>query len=836
MTESDSGSPRRPVILIAFGTAVILATVVFHSRARDDTPSPESRRRSKAPSAVAPDGALPTAPTEPVTIRGRVIDGRTEKPVPGARLLFHHPRPPRPGESVRHSLMAWYRTADGRGMHTIATSVRYDDPTEVAYDRPQAGVPALIEFDSDASGAFEFAIPIKRGILECRHPEYMTAFRPLYVDWKEGDLTVRLFKGTILRGRVVDNDLDGVRHKLQVAFLGYAPQHAMTGGIWEIETNHVGVFEVEVAAPAVMPRIQTPGWRILKPERPVEIPMSEPLVIVARRVPVLRVFDAATREPIERFTWLMTQGNYPGGYSSGEVNAPGGIMPLMAETIPDESYRGPYKIRVWAEGTAVFEIEVPDLLTSEDVLAALVRGEPPVVAGVVRRGGTPVEGAEVSIRTGNFGNFEWKPDKLIKLGSVVTGSDGAFKLGAPAGSHVLNVRDGSLDHAIVVQSPSQFLVIDLGVLAEIQVRVRDAVGKSLSEVLILVQAADSGRRWYTNSDGEGVARFVGVTPGEVWVVPGKLFYPGVNESTRPEGKWKKVFAAPGQTTYADVTVEEPGPPKPLPAHLTIQGVPSLDGWKVIDQSVLREEALLTVGLDGRFNVPVRAAGISIVAPWGDRWYLAPPTDAGDAWNAELSPEGPGFEGVLKDRATGKPLAGFSLWAARSSPTSGVWGLMTRSDGEGRFRLRGLNQVPHRISITGDQFYGITFEPAALPSEDPTRLDLAIPMSRDGTAYEGIPNRVVTGHLLNSSTQLPRANSHVTLFAVLETPQGCFVAGLKSVWSMTDAKGAFSSSAPSSSRYRAHVVTDFGRPESRFHQKEWTSPPGEGAFIVELRVP
>jgi len=832
---TDSGSRRLPLLFLAVGAAGIVAIIVMRSRAREIAQTHDTRIRAKTPSAASPNSAHSAGPAVASVIRGKVLDGKSEKPVPGASLLFHRPRPARPGESVRHNLAAWVRTPDGRGLQSIGTCFRHDDASEVAYDRPQAGIPALIEVESDASGAFELALPIQRGILECRHPDYMTAFRPLYLDWKEGEFTVRLFKGAKLRGRVVGVDGEAVTRKLQVAFLGYAPQHAMTAGIWETETNFVGEFEVEVAAQAVMPKIQTPGWRIRTPERPVDV-SDEPLVIVARRVPVLRVFDALTREPIEKFTWLMTEGNYPGGYNSGEVYAPGGVMPLLAETIPDESYRTFFKIRVWAEGTAVFEKEVPDLLASEDVLAALVRGELPVVAGVVRRKGAPIEGAEVSIRTGNFGNWEWSPSKLRKLGSGVTGSDGAFKLGAPAGQHVLIVRVGSLEHGILIESPSPLLVIDLDQLAEIHVRVRDAAGKSLAGVLILVKAAESGRRWYADSDPEGLARFENIAPGDIWIVPGKLSYPGVNEYTTPEGQWKKFHAAPGQITFADVIIEEPGPPKPVPARLTIQGVSNLDGWKVIDASVFREEALLKVGPDGRFEVPNRAAGISIVAPWGDRWSLVPPADSGNLWNAELSPEGPGYEGVLKDRATGKPLAGFTLRADRSDPTSGVWGLTTKSDSEGRFRLRGLNPIRHRISITSDKFYGISFEPAALPSTSPTKLDLAVPMWHDDTAFEGIPNRPMTGRLLDSSTQAPCANAHLTLFAVWEASQGRFVARLKISWAVTDGEGKFSTTVPAGKMYRAHVVTDIGRPESKWHQKEWTSPPGEGALNVEIRVP
>src|SRR5262245_22758158 len=153
----DPAPRKRYFLLIAVGVTVFLMIIVVRIGNHDallKNSGGNTRKVSPEPPKV---GILPVR-TQPIVVRGRILDGKSEKPVPRARLLFHHPRLPRTGESIRHSLTAWYLTADGRGMQTLATSFRHDDQSEVAYDRPQVDVPALSESTSDDAGVFEIAI------------------------------------------------------------------------------------------------------------------------------------------------------------------------------------------------------------------------------------------------------------------------------------------------------------------------------------------------------------------------------------------------------------------------------------------------------------------------------------------------------------------------------------------------------------------------------------------------------------------------------------------------------------------------------------------------------
>ena len=574
---------------------------------------------------------------------------------------------------------------------------------------------------------------------------------------------------------------------------------------------------MEVGTGRVFPKIQELGWRTVKPAEPVEVTPGMILDIEARRSPLLHVTDAASRAPIEKFSVMLGRTGSGGNWLRGEMNAPQGILPLLYDSIDESSYRGQFILHVWAEGFAEFERDIPDLLVSEDIEAALLRGSASSASGYIRRKGVAVKDAKVTLNTGFLVTNNWKPDKLSSVSSGVSDADGAFSLAAPSGPYVLLVRSESTVYSVSVQVPCSSLMVDLEDLAEVLVRARDHEGASAAGVVVLLQALN-GRQWYETTDSAG--KVFQVHSGDLGLLKGPSSA-GPNEYTtrRPGSRFAR-WPVDDDRGPDDRTERSP---QPLAAKLSIHDCSSLDGCQILGMS----NESLTPDANGNLTLSSRG-GLRVTAPWGDIWWFHTPKDVGSSWDVQLDLEGLGLDGIGSDLTTGRPLAGVDI------QTSGGRTLKSKSDSEGRFRLRGLEPAMTSLSFSRGDGYSVGFEPLAKPSSDPPFVRVAIPRTLERQTIEGLPNRKITGRLLDSVTSGPHATATIFARAVRKVSEGTLVLWVTGCTTTSDSEGRYTLIMPQTTTYRADFVTRRG-PESKVYQRDWTiTAPGDA--VMDFKFP
>lgn len=104
----------------------------------------------------------------------------------------------------------------------------------------------------------------------------------------------------------------------------------------------------------------------------------------------------------------------------------------------------------------------------------------------------------------------------------------------------------------------------------------------------------------------------------------------------------------------------------------------------------------------------------------------------------LALDGPGYAGVVRNQVTGQPYRHLRVFA---TPLEGALEseltTSTLTDGDGRFELRGLECVPHRLafhpraSATGREqasnpFKSVFFEAGEPANDPPIELELLLP--------------------------------------------------------------------------------------------------------------
>ncbi len=160
--------------------------------------------------------------------------------------------------------------------------------------------------------------------------------------------------------------------------------------------------------------------------------------------------------------------------------------------------------------------------------------EPPHVAVALQPGvaeavltgrilGTP--GARLEIRAPRSALFG--PDEEARLGLLQrtdAGPDGAFAFrGLPSGRYRLVVHApgrGSL--GLNVEVPRSALTLKLEQTATLEVRAVSAAGKPVPGAWLTVQPREYHRRWYVQTDPDGLARVEGLTAGKVDIIPERL--------------------------------------------------------------------------------------------------------------------------------------------------------------------------------------------------------------------------------------------------------------------------------------------------------------------------
>ena len=115
-----------------------------------------------------------------------------------------------------------------------------------------------------------------------------------------------------------------------------------------------------------------------------------------------------------------------------------------------------------------------------------------------------------------------------------------------------------------------------------------------------------------------------------------------------------------------------------------------------------------------------------------------------------------FEGVVTDRATGKPVAGVTIRAM-----SKWWTIHTATDKDGRYRLTGMPPGPHELIACprDDQpFHRMSTKGGLVANQKGVKLDFGLTRGH-----------WVTGRLINARTKKPEARASIYYFPFADEP-------------------------------------------------------------------
>ena len=342
--------------------------------------------------------------------------------------------------------------------------------------------------------------------------------------------------------------------------------------------------------------------------------------------------------------------------------------------------------------------------------------------------------------------------------------------------------------------------VDLTSNTSLVVRVRDTNGALRPEHTVTLSGSDGRQLWAATGDlGEVV--FALLPAGSYRVVvppkPAKTSFSG--------GEMMVVELSSGERKTVDVTVPAPDPRF---ARLILSQPTGYDGWRARDTS----HAWLPwspVAADGTVPIDIQTSvwQLQIEGPDSRRWYMRIPKDPPDAYPIRISLDGPGYEGVLRDRATGAPLPRVRVVAAPvgKSSSDSPWA-SSLTDDAGAFRLRGLPGQRFHFTFSENErvdrdnpLDGVSFNPTDPPSDPPARLTIELPR-RSGSSYQGIPNRRVSGHVRAGGAI--RGGLSISVGSLLPSPAGSLWLYPTSCHAQADEQGAYAVTIPVVPR---HVV-------------------------------
>ncbi|MEW6074476.1 MAG: carboxypeptidase-like regulatory domain-containing protein [Planctomycetota bacterium] len=215
------------------------------------------------------------------------------------------------------------------------------------------------------------------------------------------------------------------------------------------------------------------------------------------------------------------------------------------------------------------------------------------------------------------------------------------------------------------------------------------------------------------------------------------------------------------------------------------------------------------------TIPIDLQGLNwgrleIEADRGRRWEANMPLDAEDGYGIHLALEGPRYEGLLVDLATGAPLPGVQVVAfverGRFAPS-------TVTDEVGRFTLVCERPFPHRLTFNdrgerpgwdnshGD-LYGVAYQ-VAVPPGGPDLLTIRIPRLRDGR-FRGLAAKRLSRRIRGPDGTEPLVAWEIGFFCLQPDAQGTLELWRTAYLTTTSAEGGYEVELPDVARYRILV--------------------------------
>jgi RNA polymerase sigma factor (sigma-70 family) len=868
--------------LVAAAIAIVAFGVFFTSLTDGET-RPLAAPAPQAPGAVAssPDQTLrpmdapeghpaedsriaapsPGAAAE-AQIAGRVEDGRTNEPIAGARVAYFPPLLLRLGELGPDRWKRLSRQKFG-GVFPLdlpwawaeTTGQRFGWEPMRVYDRPPAGETPLFETRTDERGEFTLPSGADGGVLVCEREGYGT--RNVAITKTDPRWLIEMWPSGELSGYLLDEQGERLAGSFTLLFwAGQSPRKLITdltrprsSGSWIVKTAEDGSFRASFSADFVMAEMRTPGWILTQQGRnPANgsqqwlFPSSfrpgqelEPIVLVARRVPMLQVRDRESGEPVEEFQLLGRDGEAIAW--SGRFFAPQGLLPLLDKSSFQSSFNlerrhATISFDVWSERHAVSHVKVPDLYEAGTIPVDLERGRPPVLEGVVLARGEPVVDASLELVACNA-NW-WRDDLDYDVALARSGADGSFHLEAPASTYFLRVVSGERTRSMRADLPRATpLLVEIELGASIEVEVRDSAG-ALQVGHVVGLHGEDGRQDREETGESGRARFECLQAGVH-----RVHVPQVNtKGSFVNGILEQVDL--GELEQRLVRIEIPVPSEQRFGRVVADGVADYSEWKarLVWKPWTAIEADGTVPLD----LAEAGPGLEIETPSGRRWHANIPRDAPDGYVVRVEAGGAGYRGILLDAASGRALGGVRVTATRSSGT-GHWP-SCRTDAAGRFELFGLEEERHALTFNtvadgptwsddSSRLRGVTFLPEHAASEQPAELEIRVPFLSRGV-FHGVETCEISGRVVSAGdgSALPGL---VLTFWSLEPAGGGQLRleyGSNTVSSAPD--GTYRIALPRGSSYAVWIRDAQNR--KVLLEEEWQETAGLATLQRDFRIP
>jgi RNA polymerase sigma factor (sigma-70 family) len=814
---------------------------VAASNAESAVPKREKEGESGAPSKPTP--AVPT-----VALEGIVLDGMTQAPIRGARLSFHEPLRMRLSE-VRRRFASFASTNPGNGIpHFVSGWPQLVEPLPEGAWRdavdvevcapPQPPSTPFAAAATDGEGRFRFDAVPARGLLRVEHEGFESQTIALVESAPE--LRIELFAAHLVKGYVTDPKGSRIPQSVQLLFHGIArnqeEQRARSMlGPWLVTTRDDGTFEFQGGAPVFGAICMTAGfeagmtWHQKTPDDPLRVDLQ--------RRPVLTVVDAATKQPIEDFSMLVTSLNLGSPVHAGRFHAPAGRLQLEAASrrSPNAGYPAQEAgfADLWGEHHAPARVEIPRAEERVDLTVELSAGEPLELSGKLLRAGAPIANRTISLEA--FYPLGWSERSLSRIDETATSDDGSFTLHGPPGRFVLFVKVDEKPLMRVVELPASApFVLDVASGGRIDVIVRDAKGTPRPDAKVAINGPNQ-KSELAITDADGRARFDTLVAGQY-----QIGLHGTREThvAIPQDE-KSVQVSEGAVATAELTAPPAGP-----IHLRIdaEGTSDYTGWRARDGTYV-STAWDELKPDGTLDQDaVNFTYFKVAAPDGRTWTtkLTPQILADGV--VELRVNDVGYRGRLFDRTTNAPLAGAEV---RASLPDGEESVSAVADADGRFELCNLAPVVCSLSVRrksstppgrggrrneDDEVDAPAwFTPAQPAAPGGRELLLRVPQVR-GDTMVGAARCVVTGRLLRRSDDRPVANAVIFLYSKFQDDDGAWTVTIEGSIARSGADGRYSVAAPRAPTWSLSVYDESEQRSHRIADETWADDGGESTTI------
>ncbi len=760
--------------------------------------SPQEELSTPAAAEVARKAAEVSTAQPVFHFRGRVVDGESGAPLEGASIQLYPAQSAKLAELKRRYSdvldLNWNGTWDASlGWPYLAeppsgAQRAGQEPMRVCVP-PDAGAKPIASVRSAADGGFDLVESDPQGFFVCEREGYGPRFAPMkratrsFVirDGKGAfesvpleSLLVRMYPVRAVHGSIIDEQGERVRERIRLRFEGYKVEETEPlpvedpprVGSWAVETDAEGNFALEVAAHQIQVEDLDPRWSICQsgkhpddhqsyvyPYSWLAAELDQPILVVVRRTPVLRVRDHATHEPIEDLFVIARSKAYGQPSFSGRFFAPKGVLRLLREQAlfhdPSPDEREHCVLSVGSPGYAYGTVEAQPGRIGKDVEIELSRGEVPVSEGSLVRAGHGVPGVPISITADS--REDWAQDDDGLLEASTTDEQGHFRFHQPPGFYVLHYTVNGLSRASGMELPlASPLVIDLSEGASIRVHVRDSNGAPVVNHQVLFYSKSSGSRTL-RTDANGDTLFEGVAPGscQVWLSYSKDEQGGFADSVQ------EFELADGQSKSLELIIP---PDEPRFAHLAVAGESDLTSWRAhavySDPHAWRE-----VEADGRIPIDIQHGVQWLEFDHGGeaRWQFALPKDPPADLVLRIDPGGPAYDVELVDAATRAPIRGVVVGAPKGAADGPGPVVSVATDAQGVAHLTGLASASTEILIylrglgipKADPLLwdhgssACEFEPARPAANPAVRVTIELPKIEE-QGFSSLPEMKLTG--------------------------------------------------------------------------------------------